>query len=70
MNKFRNYISVAALALAVSLTGCSVAGTASSTGQAGTAVSGTQSALTVASVEEDSTSIPMTWPGTPPRKWP
>ena len=63
MNKFRNYISVAALALALSLTGCSVAGTASSTGQAGTTVSGTQSALTVASVEEDThfDSNDLTW---------
>jgi hypothetical protein len=52
MNKLRPYMSVAALALAVSLTGCSAAGT-SSPGQAGTAVTGTQSAVTVASVEED-----------------
>ncbi len=53
MKKFRSYFSVAALALAVSLTGCSVAGTATSAGQAGsTSVSGAQ-AQTVASVEED-----------------
>lgn len=54
MNKFRTYMSVAALALAVSLTGCSVAGTPSSTGRAGSStVSGAQSAVTVASVEQD-----------------
>ena len=63
MNTFRNYISVAALALALSLTGCSVAGTASSTGQAGTTVPGTQSAVTLASMEEDThfDSDDLTW---------
>ncbi|MDR7080983.1 outer membrane protein assembly factor BamE (lipoprotein component of BamABCDE complex) [Arthrobacter ginsengisoli] len=35
MNKLRSSFSIAALALAVSLTGCSVAGTAASTGQGG-----------------------------------
>ncbi|MDQ0850053.1 hypothetical protein QFZ65_001991 [Arthrobacter sp. B3I9] len=63
MNKFRTYMSVAALALAVSLTGCSVAGTAASTGQAGATASGAQSAVTVASVEEDThfDSDDLTW---------
>ncbi|MDP9984419.1 hypothetical protein J2W14_003844 [Pseudarthrobacter oxydans] len=45
--------SVAAMALAVSLAGCSVPGTAASTGQAGTALASGAQALTVASVDED-----------------
>ena len=63
MNKFRSYVSVAALALALSLTGCSVAGTASSAGQAGTTGTGTQSAVTLASMEEDThfDSDDLTW---------
>ena len=53
MNKFRSYFSVAALALAVSLTGCSVSGTAASAGQAGTTSASDSQALTAASVDED-----------------
>ena len=53
MNKFRSYFSVAALALAVSLAGCSAAGTAASAGQSGTTSATGVQALTVASVDED-----------------
>jgi hypothetical protein len=49
MNKFRSYFSVAALALAVSLAGCSAVAT---TGQAGTSSASSPQAVTVASVDE------------------
>ncbi|WCI08910.1 carbohydrate-binding domain-containing protein [Arthrobacter sp. OVS8] len=58
MNKFRSYFSVAALALAVSLSGCSASGTTAagtngSIGASGTTSSSGSLALTVASVDDD-----------------
>jgi hypothetical protein len=66
MNKLRSHFSIAALALAISLTGCSVDGTAASPGSTGstsaTSTSGSSTssnstaaaqALTVAAVEQD-----------------
>ncbi|MFJ5956790.1 carbohydrate-binding domain-containing protein [Paenarthrobacter sp. NPDC092416] len=53
MRSFRTYLSVAAVALAVSLAGCSAAATTSSSTSSGSATSSTAQTVTAATIEED-----------------
>ncbi|BCW64455.1 carbohydrate-binding domain-containing protein [Arthrobacter sp. StoSoilB22] len=64
MRSFRTSLSVAAVALAISLAGCSTAATSStSTGTTGTSTSTTQQAVTAGTIEEDThyDSDDLTW---------